>query len=122
VSKESQIRREYLPYIWENPPVSRESNNEEKSNVEEQEFVTLRIPKKQYQEWTELVDTRPWKKGIEEAWPQDSHIRQIARTEKDFVRRWEWQFISKIYLLLMISEFLELDRASRKQDTKKDAI
>jgi hypothetical protein len=48
-------------YLWEDPPVS---SIQPEPVEDEGGYVTLRMSKKEYNQWTALVDVRPWKKYI----------------------------------------------------------
>jgi len=59
------------------------------------------MPRWEYDRLVELIDLRPWKKLIEERWPHDSLIAKLAKLESDSVRRYEWEYTSVIYFMVM---------------------
>jgi hypothetical protein len=73
-------------YLWEDPPLS---NIPSEPAKDEEGYVTLRTSKKEYDEWTGLVDIRATKKLIAERKPVDSYVRRLINTEPDFIRNYE---------------------------------
>jgi hypothetical protein len=81
-------------YVWKDPSVQKKYR----------EIVTIEMLKWEFEKLIEFVDLRPWKRFINESWPEDSNIRRLAKFEGDFVRRCEWKYTSVIYLMLAMIE------------------